>query len=266
MRCRRTPQDRTVPAALVLLTLTAAVADYQRVHGDPPTSVTDLGVADLTRSALVGFEQRNARLASANSRRNITNFIEQMHLHVSVRCGTKPWWEHDIWDLRADRRIPQREHEPAHDKALRLDTLEPRWLRDGVRFWLRTALSTELLRWSSAVERARTLSRLLGPFLQAQGIDDPVISTDPAVLRQVFTDFSGYLHSPQACARPGRLLSASAVDEARSQTQVFYTFMADHAPKPRRRPAIVAGWRSRPRTPGCGGRRSGLGTPPAFGS
>ncbi|WFN92524.1 tyrosine-type recombinase/integrase [Gordonia sihwensis] len=213
------------------LTLTAAVADYQRVHGDPPTSVTDLGVADLTRSALVGFEQRNARLASANSRRNITNFIEQMHLHVSVRCGTKPWWEHDIWDLRADRRIPQREHEPAHDRALRLDTLEPRWLRDGVRFWLRTALSTELLRWSSAVERARTLSRLLGPFLQAQGIDDPVISTDPAVLRQVFTDFSGYLHSPQACARPGRLLSASAVDEARSQTQVFYTFMADHAPE-----------------------------------
>lgn len=213
------------------LALSPTVAEYERLHGRPPTSLTDLTVADLTRWALVGFEQRNARLASAYSRRNIVKLIEHLHLHVSVRCGTQSWWEHDIWDLRADRRIPQREHEPAHDTALRLDTIALPWLREGVRFWLRTALSTELLRWSSAADRARTAARLLGPFLQAQGIDDPVISTDPAVLRQVFTDFSGYLHSPQASARPGRLLSAAAIDGARSQAQVFYTFMTDHAPE-----------------------------------
>ena len=210
--------------------LTDAVADYQREHGRAPASVTDLSAQDLLRCALVGFERRNGRLPGTTSRRNIIHLIERFHLYVSVRCTDVPWWQHDIWDLHADPRIPQREHEPRHDLFVAVGLIQPGWLREGVRFWLRTALSTELLRWSSVVGRARTLARHLGPFLTQHQITDPAISADPSVLRQVFTDFSGYLRSPAASSRPGQPLSASAIDAVQSQTQVFYTFMADHAP------------------------------------
>jgi hypothetical protein len=57
------------------------------------------------------------------------------------------------------------------------------WLREGVRFWLRTSLTGELLRWSSVVERARDMARHLGPFLAARGITDPLLTDDRAALR-----------------------------------------------------------------------------------
>lgn len=82
--------------------LETAVADYRASHHREPTSIADLDVANLIRHALIGFEQRNHRLPSTGARRNITHLIEQLHLHVSVRCTAKPWWAHDVWDLRAD--------------------------------------------------------------------------------------------------------------------------------------------------------------------
>lgn len=211
--------------------LSDASADYRRIRGAAPTSVTDLSAADVIRCALVGFERRNGRLPSTNSRRNITHLVEQFHLYVSVRCTNAEWWVHDIWDLRADPRIPRREHEPRHDLYTALGSIEPDWLREGVRFWLRTALSTEMLRWSSVVDRARTMSRHLGPFLLARDVSGPQLTDEVAELRAIFADFSGFLRSPAASARPSRLLSASAVDATQSQTQVFYTFMVDHAPE-----------------------------------
>jgi hypothetical protein len=95
---------------------------------------------------VVGFQRRNKRLPSPGARRYITSFIEQLHLYVSVRCTDRPWWAHDVWDLRADPRIPQREHEPSHDKVVKLSGIQPHWLQEGVRFWLRTSLTGELLR------------------------------------------------------------------------------------------------------------------------
>ncbi len=90
------------------------------------------------------------------------------------RCAAPTrWWAHDVWDLRADPRIPQREHEPGHDQSVKIGAIEPVWLREGVRFWLRTALDAELLRWSSAVERARDMARHFGVFVAAHGFTDP---------------------------------------------------------------------------------------------
>lgn len=211
--------------------LAACITDYRRTHGHDPVSITDLSAAAIMRAAVRGFQRRNNRLPSSNTRRHISHLIEDLHLYLSVRCTDKPWWAHDIWDLRADPRISQREHEPAHDHIADLRIIEPAWLRDGVRFWLRISLSTELLRWSSVPDRARTMGRHLGVFLTDSNITDPVIATDPAQLRAVFTDFSDFLRSPAAQAYPDRPLSPSAIDAARSRTQVFYTFMADHAPE-----------------------------------
>ncbi|MDG3009376.1 tyrosine-type recombinase/integrase [Rhodococcus sp. D2-41] len=213
------------------LALTAAGADYRHRHHRPPASITDLEVASIVSHALVGFEQRNGRLPAKRVRHNITRMIGQLHLYLSVRCTDAPWWSHDVWDLQADPRIPQREHEPRHDLSVNLAAIGPEWLREGVRFWLRTALSTELLRWSSVVERARDTARHLGRFVDTHGYTDPLLADDPAELRTIFTDFSAYLRSPNASATPGKPLSASAVDATQSQTQVFYTFMVDHAPE-----------------------------------
>jgi hypothetical protein len=68
---------------------------------------------------------------------------------LSVRCTDKPWWAHDTWDLRADPRSPQPEHEPCHDQTVKLGPVEPNWLREGLRFYLRTALTHDLLTYSS---------------------------------------------------------------------------------------------------------------------
>ncbi|MCH9732070.1 MAG: tyrosine-type recombinase/integrase [Actinomycetia bacterium] len=209
--------------------LTDAAGEYQQRHRLAPVSVADLTTEEIVRHAVLRFERRNARLPSPGARRQVTSFIEHLHLHVSVRCTDAPWWAHDIWDLRADPRIPQREHEPSHDRVVKLSAIQPQWLREGVRFWLRTSLTGELLRWSSVAERARDMARHLGPFLADYNITDPLLTDDRAALRLLFTEFSDYLKSPAAGAKPDRPLSPSAVDTTQSQTQVFYAFMVDHA-------------------------------------
>lgn len=210
--------------------ISLATQSFTQEHGHPPVSITDLTSAALLRHALLAYEARNKRLPPVNTRRSITHLIEQLHLYLSVRCTDRSWWEHDIWDLRVDPRIPQREHEPSHDMAARLGGIEPVWLRKGVRFWLRVSITAELLRWSSAVERSRMATRHLGRFLTDTGhTDDPVLADDPAQLRMIFTEFAAWLRSPAASARPDRRLTGSAIEATVSQTQVFYTFMVDHA-------------------------------------
>uniref|UniRef100_UPI003F58386D tyrosine-type recombinase/integrase n=1 Tax=Mycolicibacterium neoaurum TaxID=1795 RepID=UPI003F58386D len=209
--------------------VSVAAAEYQRQHRRDPVSIAELSAHDIVRAGVVEFERRNHRLPAPGFRYNITNFIEHLHPYVSVRCTDTPWWTHDTWDLHADPRIPQREHEPCHDQVVRLGSIEPSWLREGIRFWLRTALSAEQLRWSSVLPRSRDIVRHLGPFLAERGIEDPVISTDRAALRLLFTEFTEYLKSPAARAKPDRPLSSTAIGKTQSMTQAFYTFMTDHA-------------------------------------
>ncbi|MBZ4504449.1 tyrosine-type recombinase/integrase [Mycobacterium avium subsp. hominissuis] len=206
-----------------------AAADYHRAHRREPVSIAELSAQAIVRHGVLEFERRNGRLPSAGFRRNVTSFVEHLHLHVAVRCTAAPWWAHDIWDLDADPRIPQREHEPCHDQVVRLGGITPVWLREGVRFWLRTCLTAELLRWSSVMSRTRDITRHLGPFLADHHIDNPVLRTDRAELRLLFTEFTDYLKSPAARAKPDRPLSATAIAAAQSKTQMFYTFMVDHA-------------------------------------
>nr|WP_323849197.1 tyrosine-type recombinase/integrase [Mycolicibacterium mucogenicum] len=206
-----------------------AATDYRQQHGRPLPSIADLTPESIVRHGVIDFERRHGRLPSAGFRTNVTNFVEHLHLHVAVRCTGRPWWDHDIWDLYADPRIPQREHEPQHDQVVRLDGIEPAWLREGVRFWLRTALTAELLRWSSLKSRARDMSRHLGPFLAGRRIVDPVLHNDRAHVRLLFTEFTEYLKSPAAQSSPGRPLSSTAIAGIQSRIQTFYAFMVDHA-------------------------------------
>lgn len=209
--------------------LPGAIAEHTSRTGSSPVSVAELDPTEMMRQATLVFERRNHRLPSAGSRRNIGHLIEHLHLSVAVRCTEAPWWSHDIWDLRADPRIPQRDHEPSHDKTVRLRGIEPAWLREGLRFWLRSALTYDLLTWSSVTDRCRNLGSQLGRFTRSHGhLDDPLFSTDPDRLRQVFVDYLEYLRSPQAATHSHRL-TAGTVASLQAQTQAFYTFMHDHA-------------------------------------
>lgn len=229
--CHHEGLRRIDPAVLKWATdaLAAAAAEVRDQHGRAPASITALSAAAIVRQAMVVFEKRNGRLPSPGARRNLTGLVEHLHLYLSVRTTDTDWWAYDVWDLHADPRIPQREHEPCHEQPVRIGPIAPDWLREGVRFWLRISLDAELLRWSSAVERARDMARHLGVFVTERGYTDPVLSDDPAQLRLIFTAFTEYLRSPAAAAKPEKPLTPSAVDATQSQTQVFYTFMVDHA-------------------------------------
>ena len=215
--------------AWLVRTLPAAIAEHTARTRHPPTSIAELDPTELIRQAALAFGRRNHRLPSAGSRRNIGHLIEHLHLAVAVRCSDAPWWAHDIWDLRADPRIPQRDHEPSHDQTVRLRGIQPVWLREGLRFWLRSALTYDLLSWSSVVDRARNLGTQLGRFTrQHSHAHDPLIATDPDQLRAAFVDYLDYLRSPQAATHSERL-TPDTVASLQAQTQAFYTFMHDHA-------------------------------------
>ena len=206
-----------------------AAREHRGRTGTTAASITDLTVAEILRHALVLFSQRNGRLPSTGTRRNITHQIEHLHLLASARCTDAPWWSNDTWDLRADPRIPQRPHEPRHDHTVKLGGAEPTWLREGLRFWLRCALTHQLLTWSSVIDRARILGTEFGGFCRHAGhTGHPAIATDPPALRAVFLEFLDYLRTPPAggTGRPPR--SADTIATVQSYTQAFYAFLYDH--------------------------------------
>lgn len=211
--------------------LSAATAEYCSQYGYAPTSIADVPVDAIIRHAIRVFERRNARLPAPGTRRNINGLIEHLHLYVSVRCNSNDWWAANTWDMCADPRIPQREHEPRHEQTIKLGAIEPDWLREGVRFWLRISLDAELLRWSSAVTRAQVMTRLFGTFLADNHHNDPALSSDPAQLRMIFAAFTEYLKTPAAASNPDKPLTPNTIDSTQSIVQTFYTFMVDHAPE-----------------------------------
>ncbi len=209
--------------------LSAASAEHRARTGLSPTSIADLAVETISRAAILVFQRRNQRLPAPGTRRNIVGLIEHLHLYVTVRCKGTQWWAADTWDLCADPRIPQREHEPRHEQTIKFAAIEPEWLREGIRFWLRISLGAELLRWSSAVSRSREMARLFGTFVTEHGHTDPCLSEDPAQLRLTFAAFTEYLKTPAAAARPDKPLTPTTIDATQSIVQSFYTFMFDHA-------------------------------------
>ncbi|MBE5447531.1 hypothetical protein E3G53_004712 [Mycobacteroides abscessus] len=223
--CRIDPGDLN----WLLRTLPSAIADYQHGHGHPPESLLDLDAAEIIRHGVLLFERRNGRLPTPGYRRNFQYTVDKLYVLLSVRCGGAPWWSHDLWDLRIDPRIPQREHEPRHDQVLKLAGIQPNWLREGLRFWMRTALTHQLFTWTTAISRSGNLGRQLGTFCVTKALaDDPLIADDPDTLRQMFLGFLNYLRSPHASAKPGGLTDYM-VAEIQYEVQSFYTFMYDHA-------------------------------------
>ncbi|SIL38738.1 transposase [Mycobacteroides abscessus subsp. abscessus] len=211
--------------------ISAANTEYRSQHRRTPATIADIPAEAILRQAMVLFERRNGQLPAPGTRRNITGLIEHLHLYICARCTENDWWSADTWDMCADPRIPQREHEPRHEQTVKLAGIEPAWLREGVRFWLRISLDAEVLRWSSAIGRAQTMGRLFGRFVNDRGYSDPALSADPAQLRLIFAAFTEYLKTPAAASDPNKPLTPNTIDATQSIVQSFYTFMVDHAPE-----------------------------------
>lgn len=229
--CWREGHRKIDPAMLNCLkhAIPAAAREHQARTGFTARSIAEIGAPEIVRAATVQFERRTGRLPSPHTRKNIASPAEHLCLMLAVRCGEKPWWAHDTWDLRADPRIPRREHEPGFDATLSLGGIEPAWLREGLRFWARCALSYEMMVWSTALNRVQRVGAHFGGWCQRVGhTRDPLIAEEPDELRALFLGFLDHLRSPDASQR-GQALSRGSVASVQSFVQAFYTFMFDHA-------------------------------------
>lgn len=206
------------------------LADARAAFTDTP--ISDVSAADfdptlIIREALREFHERNGKYPSPGNTRNVESAAHSIHAHVSVRCSTTPWWAHDTWDLRLDPRIPRRQHEPHLDRVLTLATIEPHWLRDGVRYWLSQALIHDMYTWTTAVTRTVSIGTRFGTYLAREGITTPTLAADLTAIRSLTDAFIAYLRSPEAttAAKP---LSATSVSAVQSHVQKFYEFMHEN--------------------------------------
>ena len=214
-------------------TALTAMADVRTtLTGTTGHSIADFDPALVIRECLRAFTARNDRLPSPGNLRNLNSIAEHAHLLVATRCTDAPWWAHNVWDLRIDDRIPRRPHEPAGHQPVNLTPIQPDWLREGIRYWLRTALSTELYRWTTAVTRAKNISAYFSPWVNAHhhagAPTSPALAGDDAGLREAFMDYLDWLRSPTATTTRSAPLSPNQVEAVQSQVQGFYRFMLDH--------------------------------------
>lgn len=200
------------------------------ITGRPVSSILQVGQAQIVRELTRVVQQRHGRVPSADMRRHVADIAESVELLLSVRCRDNPWWDNDIWDLTVDGRIPRRAHEPVGNTALRLVSIEPAWLRDGVRFWLSHHLTYDVLTWTSCLHRARLMAAHVSRFVTNHGLATPLLVDDATHLRPVMMRFVSWLRSPAAIpAKTRKPLSATTIAKTQSCLQAFYTFMLDHA-------------------------------------
>lgn len=197
--------------------------------GQPAQSITGLPAGLIAREADRLFEARYGRLPGKIRRRHVRELADNVALLLQVRCSGRDWWRSDVWDLTADPRNPRRPHEPYGDTTVRLEPIEPAWLREGVRFWMSYALTYDLYTWTSVITRARHLPPYFSRFLIEHGISSPLLVDDPTQLRPLMMRLLSWLRSPSALAA-GRTVPVGATTVASTQSILtkFYEFMIDN--------------------------------------
>ncbi len=195
--------------------------------GQDLCSFTGLSVEEWITAARRRYHDRHHRLPPASYLHNHRATIARLHAALTLACQPhQPWWRAQVWDPRHDRRIPVREHEPLEGQRLNFARVGPAWLREAIQWYFAAGLATGLLSWSSLPGYLSYLGRHFAGFLAAEGIDTPVLVSDPdAELRGLALRFLGYLR--QQRTRAGRPLAAGTVGLVQTTVAGFYAFMAD---------------------------------------
>jgi integrase len=155
-------------------------------------SFSDLSLDEWMAAWARKFHADYGRLPAPGTRQRAAGALRGLLPRLAVRYSGKPWWQHDVWCLRFDPRIPRREHEPRGESSVRWDDIEPRWLRNGFTFWMHLQLETGQLTWSSAAPWHVFAARF-SEFAVSRALTHPALTADPAGLRPLMLDFRAFL-------------------------------------------------------------------------
>jgi len=204
------------------------LVDETRGAGRPPLrSLIDSSVSDWERELVRERARRTGTLGWTKSGPGI---FRRCYRHLIIAYDPREWWQHDAWSPRFDARIPLREHEPAVARAgYDFMVVEQRWLREALKWQLKTALETGLLRWASVLKRLDSLT-IFSQFIAERGIDEPRLCADRAELRLLALEFLAHVKQRRArCgANRGELVANGTVRHAINHVERFYAFMADY--------------------------------------
>jgi integrase len=197
------------------------------------SSFADLSLGEWMTAWGRVFHAGHGRMASAGSRSRAGTAMRSLVSRLMIRYSDAEWWEHDTWSLRLDPRIPRRPHESRGNTAVRWGTLEPAWLREGVKFYLRLQLESGQLTWSSVMPQHAIIFRFAA-FLAARGIGHPALAGDPPGLRAAALDFRTFLHA-WGKERQGRAneqasggLNERTIARSMQAISLFYRVMSDY--------------------------------------
>jgi integrase len=176
------------------------------------------------------FHAGHGRMASAASRARAEIALRPLVSRLAICYSDAAWWQHDIWSLKLDSRIPRRPHESRGNTAVRWGNLEPAWLRDGFKFYLRLQLESGQLTWSSVMAQHAIIFRFAA-FLASRGISYPALAGPGHELRALALDFRTFLRG-WTRTRPGRAggggLDARTIARTMQAIGLFYRVMSDY--------------------------------------
>jgi integrase len=207
------------------------VTAAEAASGLAACSFADLTLAEWMAAWSRQFHADRRRLAAPGTRARAESAMRGLLPRLAIRYSDAPWWEHDLWCLRFDPRIPRRAHEPHGDAMIRWDNIEPAWLREGAKFYTGLQMESGQITWST-VFQTHVFAARLGEFAVSWGLSCPALTDDPSQLRAVTLDFQAFLRQWRR-ERPARGQARGGPLDARSVARTlrflgnFYATMTD---------------------------------------
>jgi integrase len=216
----------TAPYALLVNWFIRLAEEHDR-GGRPLRSLIDRSVQDWEHELI---KERARRSGNIGWPKFGPGLFRRSYRHLLVAYDPREWWQHDAWSPRFDARIPLRPHEPSAARAgYDFTVVEQRWLRDALKWQLKTAMETGVLAWPSVLARLMSLT-IFSQFIARRGVDEPRLCADRQDLRLLALDFLGHLKQRRArCgANRGELVTNGTVRNIMNDVEQFYAFMVDH--------------------------------------
>ncbi len=177
-------------------------------------SFADLSFAEWMTAWARVFHGDHGRFAATATRRRAENALRGLLPRLAIHYSDLPWWNHDLWCLRFDPRIPRRDHEPHGHASIRWDNIEPLWLREGVQVLPAPEAGVRAadLVLGDALARVRRPLRRVRP---SRHLEHPALVNDPAQLRALMLEFRAFLRQWRR-ATTGRAKYSGGPLDARS--------------------------------------------------
>lgn len=208
----------------------AATSSRLRNSNRPCTSLMDRSPQEWRTELTTTWVRRTKELPNPNTLRTYVAPLDRACKLLWFAYDTSPWWKREIWDLTMDPRIPRREQEPLQQRILHWHPIEPRWLRLGVRFYVKTLLESGQITWTTA-HYIQAGFVVFAKFVVERQLNSPLLVDDPAQVRPLMLEFL-----QETRAQPmthghnvGKSRSHANIGQITAAIRGFYAFMHDHA-------------------------------------